>query len=103
MKAASLDLGGALRALACDLATAEAEIAAFAGAGAPGPRGTDPGEPAISVSRVEMDFPVYLGLDSLTSRPVATVPRRNIVFARPPLLGRVRVTFIRLDNTKSTP
>lgn len=106
MKAATFDLGGAIRALAQDLAAAEAEIAAFAGAGG-GPlsqqQGTSPGAPALSVDRAELDLPVYLGVDPATSRPLATAPRRNIVFARTALLGRVRVVLVRQEKPPSTP
>lgn len=105
MRPATFDLGAAIRALACDLAAAEAMAAGLAGSGA-GPleaaESAGPGEPAILLDRAEVDFPVYLGLDA-GSRPVATVPRRNIVFARTALLGRVRVVLVREEKPTNTP
>jgi hypothetical protein len=105
MRPATFDVGGAIRALSCDLAAAEAEIAGLAGAGAgalPSGQSAGSGEPALLVDRVEVDFPVYFGLDA-AARPVATAPRRNIVFARTAFLGRVRVVLVREEKPKTTP
>ena len=105
MRPTTFDLGGALRALARDLAAAEAEAAGLAGAGAgplPAAESAGPGEPALLLDRAEVDFPVYLGLDA-QARPVAALPRRNIVFARTALLGRVRVVLVRQEKPTNTP
>ena len=105
MRPVTFDLGGAIRALSCDLAAAEAMAAGLAGAGAgplPGEQSAGPGEPAVLVDRVEVDFPLYFGLDA-QARPVATVPLRNIVFARTALLGRVRVVLVREEKPTKTP